>query len=522
MGTTLARLALVGALLAAGLGATMAMPGSGVRACGSEGPFDFDTYEAEKYIDVYGQAIELATAGKAVTFAYAVDGQPVNVVYQGLLSGPRAARSTEASRALTIPPTVYKSIVWIESNWGQASASVPYGGVGPVIRSFDCGYGLGQITSGMSNNSGTPSARQAVIASHFVFNLAEGVRILADKWNSAPRFRPIAGDGDSAALEDWYYATWSYNGFAFKNHPLNPGLDPLRPAVFPCGDADAPGAITYAGRSNFTYTELVYGCMAHPPKKDGVPMWAAQVFDMPHMEAPQVAAAFAPGEFLACEDGGFESGCPGMDFPTFFTFTPPDPALQEPAEDPTPTPTPEGTPVAAEIPEPVTVVTHYDTTIPINPNRAALFLGDPVLTYDGPREVVLTAGGGASLPVNIYNIGTFLAPYRIRVSQPWIVVRHANDPAGRTLDGGVAVSKSLAVVLTSTPRTTQAGYTSSLIIGVDPAQLPHGTWKGTVTIEPLLGGGGTYTVAVTGINEGGHGVSLPRRAVVGALASDAP
>ena len=113
-----------------------------------------------------------------------------------------------------------------------------------------------------------PSARQAAIGTHPLYNIAEGVRILADKWNSAPQVRPVAGQGDPAALEDWYYAIWSYNGFAFSNHPLNPVKDPLRGSVWHCGDPNAPG-YGFFERSDYTYTEDVYGCLRYPPVPGG-------------------------------------------------------------------------------------------------------------------------------------------------------------------------------------------------------------------------------------------------------------
>ncbi len=509
MVATIARLAALAVLAILGVMLATLLPGAaGVRACGENGPFDFDTYEAEPYTVTYSRAIELATAGKAVSASHSVAGQTINVLYQGLLKGPRASRTTASSTALTIPPTIYKSIVWAESNWGNGSLSIPYGGVGPVLRSFDCGYGLGQVTTGMTNNGGPPTARQALIGTHFLYNVAEGVRILADKWNSAPRFRPIAGEGDPEALEDWYYAIWSYNGFAFVNHPLNPNRDPLRPAVFPCGDGSAPGASAYAGRFNFTYPELVYGCMRYPPKVKGQPLWQAQDFDMPHMEVEAVAQAFLPGRFLGCEDDGFSGGCPLMDYPTAFTI----PAPDEPA-----------TQSAGAAAEETVVVTHKDSTPPINPALAAGILGAPRLSFEGPDAVSLTSSSPVSIqPVFVYNNGTWLGPYRVRVSAPWIGVRHAVDPSTRTIDGGVSIGAEVPIVIKSDPRVIAGnGYVSSLLIFLVSDYLLGGTSKGSVTFESLLGVQASFTVEVTAINTG-VAAPLPRRAIIVAVASDEP
>lgn len=205
MGGPLARLGVVLVTACVLSAAVASRADQRVHACGPAGPYDFDTLEAEDYLTVYNRTIELAAAGKAVTstFSVADNGEVVDLRYQGLATGPRGARTTTLDPTAAIPPTILKSVAWIESSWSNAATAVPYGGVGPVIRSFDCGYGLGQITSGMSNATGVPAARQALIGTHFVFNLAEGARIMADKWNSAPRFRPVAGTGDPAAIEDW-------------------------------------------------------------------------------------------------------------------------------------------------------------------------------------------------------------------------------------------------------------------------------------------------------------------------------
>ena len=364
MGGPVTRLGLVAVVVSTAVSLALAIGRQGTAsACGSLRPFDFDTYEAQDYVNAYGTAIQLAAEGKAVTIAYNIDGAPdgqVDVRYQGLASGPRTAR-LPANAALRIPPTIYKSIAWIEANWSNGASSVPYGGVGPVLRSFDCGYGLGQVTSGMEDNSGAATAQQAVIGTDYLFNLAQGVRILADKWNSAPQYRPIAGTGDPSALEDWYFAIWSYNGFAFSNHPLNPSLPALRGGsgsspIYHCYDPSAPsyqatssGGPSY-GYGDYTYQERVYGCTRYPPYPSSPAntsqrMWQAQTFNMPNFAIPAIAAAFAPSVFTACDEQGFAGGCPLMDYPTTI------PALQ--------------------------IVTHQDSTPPIDPTLAYAILGNP-------------------------------------------------------------------------------------------------------------------------------------------------
>ena len=457
-----------------------------VRACGEAGPYDFDTFEVENYVAGYATAIELATAGKALTSTYPVGSEVIDVRYQGLKSGPRVSRSAE-NTSLRVPPTVYKSIAWVESNWANGMASVPYGGVGPTLRADDCGYGLGQVTSGMSNTTGVPTAKQAAIGTHYLVNLAEGMRIFAEKWNSAPKFRPIAGTGNPAIIEDWYFAIWSYNGFAYSNHPLNPLRDPLRGGgqspMYHCQD---PAAASFQGNNgvpkfgygDYTYPERVYGCMQYPPatKLPGASvatrLYAKQDVNMPDFTIEQIAKAFEVKNFTDCEMAGFSGGCPAMDFPT---------ALPDKK-----------------------ITPHADNTPAVDPAKAAAILGAPVLAYTGPSAAnftVLANGSVNSVQVVVENIGSGVGPFRIRSSAPWIVARHAGDGEGRTLDGGVTVGSEIQVVTQSPrvdrPRLAVPGYKSAVNITVVPTLMPAGNSTGTLFIEPLLGPGAAFTLSIT-------------------------
>jgi hypothetical protein len=154
------------------------------------------------------------------------------------------------------------------------------------------------------------------------------------------------------------------------------------------------------------------------------------------------------------------------------------------------------------------VAPHPDTTPPVDPSLAAAFIGDPRLQTTGPTTASLetNSSGATSVTITVSNVGTWLAPFRIRTSANWIVVRHANDPVARTLDGGVAIGNETDVVLqrggVTTPRIAQKGYQSVLTVTLDQASMPGGTSTGTVLIEPLLGSGSTFTLTVTGKNNG--------------------
>lgn len=447
--------------------------------CGTHRPYNFNTFELPANVTdfaAYKTLINLAAEGKLFPNVLTAAGETVDVRYQGLEAGPRNARSS-AAPTRRIPPTIYYSIAWQESRWANATNAVPWGGVGAVLRSFDCGFGIGQITTGMANSSGTPTAKQALIGIHPAFNIAEGMRILAEKWNAAPAFRPIAGKGDPSKLEDWYYAIWGYNGFAWVNHPFHPRLDPLRGGsggapIDHCWDPSAPSYVAnasgnpvYAGYGDYTYPEIVYGCMRHPPIRNGQRMWAAVDFSMPDFRRPEIAAAFDVRNWDC-----ISSGCPKMDYPTSF----PDDGI-EPREDIVP---------------------------PTNPSQATRYLGSPSVRFNGPSSANLQArpnGSIDSVTVTATNTGSFIAPFRIRTTAPWLVVTDKNGSQSRYLDGNLAIGSGTQVVVTNNPtRVTKQGHVAEMNVTLNKAAMPRGPVSATVYFEPLYGGGQTFSVTVTG------------------------
>jgi hypothetical protein len=204
-----------------------------------------------------------------------------------------------------------KAIAWIETA-AQASHDplVQYGEVGPALISNDCGYGIMQVTSGMQNVTGVPTLDQAMIGGHYAFNIARGARILADKWNLAPEYRPYVGSRNTTIIEDWYYALWAYNGFAFKNHPLNRDLyDPYRPPYRCDAPPRYPDGTPYA----YPYQEKVLGCVANPPWRGGSPLWPAQPVHLPNLADPAFRQPLDPANWNACSQS-FQ--CGPMNIPT--------------------------------------------------------------------------------------------------------------------------------------------------------------------------------------------------------------
>jgi hypothetical protein len=132
----------------------------------------------------------------------------------------------------TIPPQVEMGILAQESNFDEASwHALPgypgdplvanYYGAGTGIDTIDysdadCGYGIGQITNGMTTGStywGSGTAIPDKIAVDYTENIAASVSLLAQKWNQLYGYSPrmTANGGNPKYVENWYMAIWAYN-----------------------------------------------------------------------------------------------------------------------------------------------------------------------------------------------------------------------------------------------------------------------------------------------------------------------
>ncbi|MFQ5859450.1 MAG: hypothetical protein ACE5LU_27955 [Anaerolineae bacterium] len=283
-----------------------ARPALAVHLCDNwPGAFDIDAYEAQAsgslgWKNVYARSMEFAA------FNQLVPDIPSFRLPQ-METGPRSDGSSNLVDPY-IPPVILKAIGWIESGtakgWTQACPSVPHGSVGPVLVSHDFGYGIMQITSGMGGGTtAVPSLDQVMIGGHYGFNIARGAQILLDKWNAAPELRPIVGSRLTDRVESWYYAVWNYNGFAFKNHPLNPVYDPLR-APYRCDGTQS--------RANYPYQELVFGCIKSPPVVGGVRLWNPVTASLPDLNDPAFSGPLSLANWDACASN-FD--CAAMDIP---------------------------------------------------------------------------------------------------------------------------------------------------------------------------------------------------------------
>ena len=265
-------------------------------AAGCVFPFSPTTYEDLKDRHLFLDTIELAS------FNMLFPGDPFFGL-PDLELGPREARYTEPGR---IPPVLLKAISYVESSITQADSGTPYGSIGPALVAFDCGHGMAQVTTGMtvpSGEDGRGSPEQALVTTHYAYNIARGANILATKWNDAPEEKPIVGTdtlGHPAVIENWYFAAWAYNGFtgpgaSKSNHPLDPiyGAWPRTP--YSCGPtSDGFGH----NRSNYPYQEIVYGCVANPPVVDGNPLWQAQEASLPDLNDGDVRGSLGLKNFV--------------------------------------------------------------------------------------------------------------------------------------------------------------------------------------------------------------------------------
>jgi len=166
------------------------------------------------------------------------------------------------------PCEILKAIAWQESLWCQfcapTSPSDQKGKTSQTIISFDCGYGIMQVTSGMREGE-QPSFDRQRVASDPAYNVAVGASILAQKWQATP----CVGARDPGVIEHWYYALWAYNGFSFINSPNHPNYAPDRGSYDPKVDHPA----------DYPYQERVLGLVEHPPNK----LWQAVAVSYPDL-----------------------------------------------------------------------------------------------------------------------------------------------------------------------------------------------------------------------------------------------
>ncbi|MFE4603586.1 RHS repeat-associated core domain-containing protein [Kitasatospora indigofera] len=213
----------------------------------------------------------------------------------------------------SVPRSLYQAIVAQESNYSQASwHALPgisggalvgdYYGAGGSISHMDyskgdCGYGLGQITSGMSKGDTSYSVNgQTKIGVDYQENVAAGLVILEKTWNQLYDAGITVNGGNPRYLENWYLAAWAYNsgiqptaafgnttgcvpsptctssegnwGLGWANNPRNPDYPPTRAPYLKTSYADA------SHPASWPYQERIMGWMGQPILRFNQPAYA--------------------------------------------------------------------------------------------------------------------------------------------------------------------------------------------------------------------------------------------------------
>jgi RHS repeat-associated protein len=304
-------------------------------------------------------AVQMAEQGLLAGSTYS---RPANFANMGLASyspssdfPPISLSHPSGSSWSTVPRSVMLAIAAQESNFNQASwhalpgiAADPliadYYGAGNAIGTIDypnadCGYGVGQVTTGMSATDTSISVHgQMKIAVDYQENLAAGLNILEKTWNQLYSSGITLNGGDPKYLENWYFAAWAYNtgiqptaafgnttgctpsatcagpdgtwGLGWSNNPKNPNYDPARAPFLRNTYADA------AHPSSWPYQERIMGWMGSPIIRYGYTGYDTPAYHGGNtwLQIPP-PATFCTGDNL-CDPAHVVSGSPSSNYCT--------------------------------------------------------------------------------------------------------------------------------------------------------------------------------------------------------------
>ncbi|MFC9129091.1 hypothetical protein ACFT4A_19870 [Streptomyces sp. NPDC057099] len=233
-----------------------------------------------------------------------------------------------------IPAQVMLGILAQESNFKQASWHSMNGDSGNVTKSdwygnengihgyptrakADCGYGIAQVTTGMSEEHAEQfdTLRAGAVTTDYAANIAAGLGILAEKWNQLKALGMNTNNGNPAYIENWYTALWGYNsgvytsgsvGLGFFNNPINPRYPADRQPFLrhSYDDASHPG--------DWNYPEKIFGWAEVPQMTwDG-----EESYSEPNMPLGGITAAprtlFCNPSINACDPDAADP-CPSWD-----------------------------------------------------------------------------------------------------------------------------------------------------------------------------------------------------------------
>jgi hypothetical protein len=253
----------------------------------------------------------------------------------------------------TIPAQVLLGILAQESNLRQASWHVVDGSSGNPLTSsgfygldpanpdpdhinwstVDCGYGVGQVTTGMlRTDTGVvlSDLQQKAVAVDYATNVAASARLLGNKWNDTRTAGIVANNGDPRYIENWFLAVWAYNsglhprqadpsapwGLGWLNNPANP--------IYP---ADRQPFLTAPLTTATHQDQIAYDNAKHPNDwsyPERVMGWARTSAILPNYASGTWESTYAtgvwPGDSAGNPDyASFVAAQPGR-----FTFCVPD------------------------------------------------------------------------------------------------------------------------------------------------------------------------------------------------------
>lgn len=405
------------------------------RTGGGE-PYRFQSWEGERSRSLILDAQSLAAANRLFP-----DDPEFALPALEIGLGDESAEDPAAA----IPAPILYAIGWIESKANQTALDVDYGDSGPALVSSDCGYGVMQVTTGFINDDERPTRWESLVGSHFAYNVAAGAKILADKWNDT--FFPVVGIRDPRYIESWYYAIWSYNGWAGANHPGGPEVDQFRSSPYPCNER----------RNGYPYQELVLGCIINPPEVDGIELWPSSPVQLPDPGLLFNSGPLDHGHFLNGWTDLRRSVSPRGDGPfSLMNMSLPSAAVTYADEG-----------AAARSPA----------------DARARVLGEPRLSL--PAQTVHLGSGAASGRIGVIviaNAGSGLLPWRVRHAPDWVVLSH---------DAGVALGDDRNWPAAPSRRA------SRLEIRADAAGVVPGAHLQQIRLEAMLPDGSIETRAIT-------------------------
>jgi hypothetical protein len=227
-------------------------------------------------------AVDLAVQGRLTVQ------RPANYLNTGKAAYTPQGMFPLPSGSPRVPAQLMLAILAQESNLAQASwHAVPGDAGNPLVSDYygnrgypdiwgifyslaDCGYGIAQVTDGMTASStARTEAQKVAIATDYAANIAAGLQILVQKWNETRDTLTYVNNGDPAYIENWYMAVWGYNsgvypdtggdyGVGWLNNPANPSYAANR-------DSFLRGSLDDASHpADWSYPEKIMGWAETP------------------------------------------------------------------------------------------------------------------------------------------------------------------------------------------------------------------------------------------------------------------